>query len=205
MPEPINNGGDVTPNNNNGTAPNTTGANNQVSNPNVEVDYNKIQEIINTKNVRTEESILKGYLQKQGLSADEMDIAINTYKQNKVNAEKEHAQALQNLQAENAQLKQRAQETALNNEGIQCGLELGLDAKVIPSIIKLADMSKAINEKGEIVKDEIITAFNKVLEDLPQLKSSNSNPANGGFVKIGADNTGSNNNTDDQLKEIFKF
>src|SRR5574344_774492 len=140
MPEPINNGGDVTPNNNNGTAPNTTGANNQVPNTSNEgVDYNKIQEIINDKNARTEESILKGYLQKQGLSADEMNTAISSYKENKVKAEQLKSQEVQNLQSENAQLKQQMQQTLLNNSANQCALEIGLEAKVIPSVIKLAD------------------------------------------------------------------
>jgi hypothetical protein len=202
MPEPNNNGGDVTPNNN-GTVPNTTGTNNQVPNSSEGIDYNKIQEIINSKNARTEESILKGYLQKQGLSAEEMETAISSYKENKANAEKQKSQEMQNLQNENAQLKQQIQQTMLNNTANQCALELGLDVKVIPSVIKLADMSKAVNDKGEVQKEEITAALNKVLEDLPQLKSSN-NSSNGGFVKIGADNSGSNN-ADDQLKEIFKY
>lgn len=81
-------------------------------------------------------------------------------------------------------------------------MEIGVDAKTIPYLIKMADLKTAVNDKGEVVKDEVTNALTKVLEDLPQLKSQNTQ--NKGFVKIGAENNNAQPSVDDVLKNIFQ-
>lgn len=201
MPDPTNNGGDVTPANNNGTAPNTTGANNQSQNTSGVIDYNKIQEMIDLKNTRTEDSILKSYFQKQGLSEEEMNSAIESFKTNKAQKEQEANQNNLNLQNENASLKAQILKMQVNEVANGCALEMGVDAKTIPYLIKMTDLKTAVDDKGQVLKDAVTTALTKVLEDLPQLKSQSTQSK--GFTKIGAENNNAQPNMDDVLKNIF--
>ena len=188
-------------NNSNPNALNATGQDNAGQTSNNGIDYNKIQEIIDGRNAKTEESVLKSYFQKQGLSADEMESAINSFKSQKANQAKQQDQINIDLQEENTTLKSEISKMNVEKAAIQSALELGIDVKTVPYLIKMADLSGAINEKGEILNDAITTALNKVLEDLPQLKPQSQNK---GFQKIGADNNnGNQSNIDAQLDAIF--
>ena len=52
--------------NSNQNAQNTTGQNNNANPASNTIDYNKIQEMIDGRNAKTEDSILKSYFEKQG-------------------------------------------------------------------------------------------------------------------------------------------
>lgn len=197
-------------NNQNNNAQNATGQNNNANQPNnnanantnnSSIDYDKIQAIVDGRNAKTEDSILKSYFQQQGLSEEEMKTAIVDFKNNKAQKEKEASQNSLNLQNENATLKAQVLKMQIENVANQCALEIGVDAKTIPYLIKMADLSTVVDEKGAVSKDAVTTALTKVLEDLPQLKSQNTQ--NKGFTKIGAENNGSQPNTNDVLKNIF--
>ena len=200
MPDPT----DVNQNGNGNQAQNTTGQNNanQTNTNNQSIDYDKIQAIVDGRNAKTEDSILKSYFQQQGLSEEEMKTAIVDFKNNKAQKEKEANENSLNLQNENASLKAQVLQMQINQVANQCALEIGVDAKTIPYLIKMADLKTAVNDKGEVVKDEITNALTKVLEDLPQLKSQNTQ--NKGFVKIGAENNNAQPSVDDVLKNIFQ-
>ena len=191
-------------NNQNNNAQNATGQNNanQTNTNNQSIDYDKIQAIVDGRNAKTEDSILKSYFQQQGLSEEEMKTAIVDFKNNKAQREKEANENSLNLQNENASLKAQVLQMQVNQVANQCALEIGVDAKTIPYLIKMADLKTAVNDKGEVVKDEVTNALTKVLEDLPQLKSQNAQ--NKGFVKVGADNNNSQPSVDDVLKNIFQ-
>ena len=86
MPDPT----DVNQNGNGNQAQNTTGQNNAVQtnnnnagNINQGIDYEKIQAIVDGRNAKTEDSVLKSYFQQQGLSAEEMKTAITDFKNNR--------------------------------------------------------------------------------------------------------------------------
>lgn len=200
MPDPT----DVNQNGNGNQAQNTTGQNNtvQTNTNNQSIDYDKIQAIVDGRNAKTEDSILKSYFQQQGLSEEEMKTAIVDFKNNKAQKEKEANENSLNLQNENASLKAQVLQMQINQVANQCALEIGVDAKTIPYLIKMADLKTAVNDKGEVVKDEVTNALTKVLEDLPQLKSQNTQ--NKGFVKIGAENNNAQPSVDDVLKNIFQ-
>ena len=160
-------------NNQNNNAQNATGQNNNANQPNANtntntnnagIDYDKIQAIVDGRNAKTEDSILKSYFQQQGLSEEEMKTAIVDFKNNKAQKEKEASENSLNLQNENATLKAQVLKMQIENVANQCALEIGVD-------------------------------------DLPQLKSQNIQ--NKGFTKIGAENNGSQPNTNDVLKNIF--
>lgn len=200
MPDPT----DVNQNGNGNQAQNTTGQNNavQTNTNNQSIDYDKIQAIVDGRNAKTEDSILKSYFQQQGLSEEEMKTAIVDFKNNKAQKEKEANENSLNLQNENASLKAQVLQMQINQVANQCALEIGVDAKTIPYLIKMADLKTAVNDKGEVVKDEVTNVLTKVLEDLPQLKSQNTQ--NKGFVKIGAENNNAQPSVDDVLKNIFQ-
>lgn len=191
-------------NNQNNNAQNATGQNSNANqtNTNAGIDYDKIQAIVDGRNAKTEDSILKSYFHQQGLSEEEMKTAIVDFKNNKAQREKEANENSLNLQNENASLKAQVLEMQINQVANQCALELGVDAKTIPYLIKMVDLKSTVNDKGEVVKDEVTNALTKVLEDLPQLKPQNSQ--NKGFVKVGADNNNAQPNVDDVLKNIFQ-
>lgn len=196
-------------NNQNNNAQNATGqqnnnanqTNNNTNTGNQAIDYDKIQAIVDGRNAKTEDSILKDYFQKQGLSAEEMKTAIIDFKNNKAQKEKEASENNINLQNENTALKAKVLQMQINEVANQCALEIGVDAKTIPYLIKMADLKTVIDDKGEVSKDAVTNALTKVLEDLPQLKSQNSQ--NNGFTKIGAENNGTQPNQNDILKSIF--
>lgn len=168
------------------------------------IDYDKLASIINGKQTVTEDTVLKNYFKQQGLSQEEVSQAIATFKNEKAKRTPDIG-ALQNeITTKNAALK----DALVNQQATMEAVTLGLDAKTIPYVVKLADMSKAVNDDGTVNADEIKKALEKVLADVPQFKgtvqqSSSHNDDVGGFqIGGGAGNAG-NNNSEDELRRIF--
>lgn len=146
----------------------------------VEIDYNKIADMLAGKQKVNEDNVLKGYFKTQGLSKEEADQAINAFKQQKAAKQPDVAKLQSDVQA--------AQNIALNaqieNKAMLLHGELGVDLKTIPYIMKLADFS-AVTVDGKIDDEKLKEAMNKVLEDVPQLKKQPEQTAQG-FRQIGA-------------------
>ena len=172
----------VNNNSNPNNAQNTTGQNNnQASNT---IDYNKIQEMIDGRNAKTEDSILKSYFEKQGLSKDEMESAINTFKAQ--NKELTDTQAsLQKTQLENQRLK-------IEKKAFEFVDDLNVDNKTMPYLLKMADLSKCADKDGNVLEDTLKTALQKVIDDVPGLKKQVQGTVG---ITVGADtNNGTNSN-----------
>ena len=60
---------------------------------------------------------------------------------------------------------------------------LGIDAKTIPYVLKMADLSQVVGQDGKISEDSLKDAINKVLEDIPALKPQADGKT--GFTQIG--------------------
>lgn len=164
------------------------------------IDYDKLASIINGKQTVTEDTVLKNYFKQQGLSQEEVSQAIATFKNEKAKRTPDIG-ALQNeITTKNAALK----DALVNQQATMEAVTLGLDAKTIPYVVKLADMSKAVNDDGTVNADEIKKALEKVIADVPQFKGTVQQPANndnvGGF-QIGGG--AGNNNSEDELRRIF--
>lgn len=189
--------------NENNNAQNAAGQNNanQIANNNA-IDYEKIQAIVEGRNAKTEDSILKSYFQQQGLSADEMKTAIEDFKTTKAQKAQQASLNEQKIQNENATLRAQIQQMKVNEVANKCALEIGVDPKTIPYLIRMADLTGAVGQDGKISEEAIKTAFNSVLEALPQLKGS-SQQDNTGFQKIGGENNNKTPDIQDRLKEIF--
>ncbi len=158
-----------------------------------EIDYEKLASVIEGKKAVAEDTVLKNYFKKQGLSREEMENAIGAYKKQKQESEPNPDA----LQAQVAQAQQLAVSSEIEKEGVLLGVEMGLDVKTIPYVMKLADTSAVVAE-GKVDTDKLKEAINKVLEDVPAFKQGKTEEQSKGFVQVGAGQTGSQTNTTGQ-------
>ena len=182
-------------NNSNPNAQNTTGqqTNQNANQPSAgAIDYAKIQEMIDGRNAKTEDSILKSYFQKQGLSAEEMESAITTFK-----AQRESQANQRNRELSDAQNSLKTEQ--LKNQKLQISLkaygfvdELNIDNKTMPYLLKMADFSNCVDKDGKVNDDSLKQALQKVIDDVPGLKKQVQNSVG---ITVGANtnnNQGSN-------------
>lgn len=162
------------------------------------IDYDKIAQLIAGKQAATEDSVLKGYLKQQGLSQEEMSQAIAAFKQQKAASQPD----VNAMQTQLAQAQAAAQKAMLDNVATMAAIGLGLDAKTIPYVLKIADFSQVMGQDGKINEETMKNALNKVLEDVPALKPQPAQAS--GFVQVGTTGTGQQQTaTDDALKQAF--
>ncbi|MBD5087380.1 MAG: hypothetical protein HDT30_00995 [Clostridiales bacterium] len=145
-----------------------------------QIDYDKIQSMIDKGTQQKEDAILKGYFQKQGLTEEEAQQAMAAFKQQKAAKTPDVA----GLQTQVQTLQTQAQQAVIEKDATIGAIALGLDVKQVPYILKMADFSKAMDKDGKTNPEAIKEAINKVLEDFPQLKPQKEE--NKGFQKVGA-------------------
>lgn len=175
-----------------GTAPVATTDTNVAptnTNQSVSIDYDKIQGMIDSRNQKNEDSILKAYFQKEGLSEDDMKIAISNFKTQKAESDKQKVVDNENLQNQLKEANAQVLREKIEREALVQALELGVDIKTLPYLTKLADFSKVSDDKGVISGDKVKEALNKVLEDVPGLKKQEDSGTKG--VQVGADTSNS--------------
>lgn len=153
------------------------------------IDYVRIQQMLEGTLAAKEDTALKAYFKQQGMSEEEMKQAIAAFKQQKA-ANQPDINALQGQVAE-AQSKleeaqQLAQQARLQNAATMAAVSLGIDAKTIPYVLRMADLAQAMGKDGKINEEALKTALNKVLEDVPALKPQTSTSS--GFIQVGAGN-----------------
>jgi hypothetical protein len=147
------------------------------------IDYEKIEAMITKGTQQKESAILKSYFEQQGLSNEEMTQAINDFKANRKNAAQQRETEFTTLKTENAQLKEQMLKTNISNEAQRAALELGVDAKNVQFVLKLADFDGAVSDKGEINAEAVKSAVSKVLEEVPAFKQAKNDSK--GFIPVG--------------------
>ena len=130
-----------------------TQAQQQVQTP--EIDYGKIEAMINKGTQQKENAILKSFFEQQGMTEDEVKTAITSYKAEQGKKAEEQKTAYANMQAENEQLKAQILQSNINAKATDIGLDMGVDKNAVAYLIKMADLSKAVNEKNEISEEEV--------------------------------------------------
>lgn len=174
-----------------------TQATQQVTAP--EIDYGKIEAMINKGNQQKENAILKSYFEQQGMTEEEVKGAVAEYRANKQKQAQEQKNAYADMQRENESLKAQILQNSINAKATDIGLDMGVDKNAVAYLIKMADLSKAVNEKNEISEEAIKNALEEVLKNVPALKASvNSNT---GF-KVGADNVQQENDKTNMLRKV---
>ena len=163
-----------------------------------QIDYAKIQQMLEGTLAAKEDTALKAYFKQQGLSQQEAEQAMSAFKAEKAKNNPDVA----GLQAQIAQMQSAARDAQLDKEATLVAVGLGLDVKSIPYVLKMADFSQAVGQDGKINGDAVKNAINKVLEDVPALKPQAAGST--GFFQMGA---GSGQNSagavDSELDRIF--
>lgn len=181
--------------NSNQNAQNTTGQNNNANQPNNNsngIDYNKIQEIIEGRNAKTEDSVLKAYFQKQGLNSEEMESAINAFKTQKANQANAQNKELTDTQASLQKVQLENQRLKIEKKAYDFVDDLNVDNKTMPYLLKMADFNNCIGKDGNVLEDTLKAALQKVVDDVPGLKKQVQGVVG---ITVGADtNNGTNSN-----------
>ena len=164
-----------------------------------EIDYGKIEAMINKGTQQKENAILKSFFEQQGMTEDEVKTAISSYKAEQGKKAEEQKIAYANMQAENEQLKAQILQNNINAKATDIGLDMGVDKNAVAYLIKMADLSKVVNEKNEISEEAIKNAFEEVLKDVPALKASTN--SNNGF-RVGADSQQQENDRTNMLRKV---
>ena len=163
------------------------------------IDYDRIASLITGKQQVAEDTVLKSYFKQQGLSQDEMNQAISQFK-----AEKAKNQPDVNaMQTELSQYKHNAQIANIEKQATLEAVSLGLDAKTIPYVLKMADLSNAVDATGNLNVENIKSAINKVLEDVPALKPVSEEQKGFQVGSAGASQQSNSQTQEEMLKGIF--
>lgn len=150
-------------------------------------DYEKLAGLIQGKQTVAEDTVLKNYFKQQGLSQEEAAQAIAAFKQQKAQSQPD-VSALQgqltDVQTQLSQAQAAAQQAQIENAATMMAVSLGMDAKTIPYVLKMADLSKVMGQDGKINDEAMKSALNQVIEDVPALKPQAKGSS--GFVQVGA-------------------
>lgn len=148
------------------------------------VNYDEVFKKLDSILDKRTEGIAKSALKDNGYEDEEMKDILAKYRASKEAKASEADNTISTLQGENEKLKATIQQERLNNEALTQARALNVDDKTIPYLIKLADFSQVNGDKG-IDSNKVKEALNKVLEDVPSLKSKEDNGTKG--VTVGAD------------------
>lgn len=163
------------------------------------IDYSKIEAMISKGTQQKESAILKSYFEQQGMTEEEVKSAITSYKAEQGRKANEQKNAFESMKAENEQLKAQILQSNIDAKANSIGLDMGVDKNAVAYLVKMADLTKAVNEKGEISEEAIKEAFEEVLKNVPALKANVN--SNNGF-KVGADSHQQENDRTNMLRKV---
>lgn len=165
------------------------------------IDYAKIEEIVNKRSLSASDSALKGYLKEMGLTGEELNNAVTTFKQQKEAAKKEKEQEYQRMMSENEQLKSQILNSSIESKLASLAIAEGVKSDKIPFLSKLIDRKGLTDDKGNVLEDKIKEAMKVALDAFPDFKGNPDN--NDGFQQIGNPGNSKQNLLDDRLDAIF--
>ena len=141
------------------------------------IDMEEAERIASRREDKARQAALKDYFKQQGLSEDE---ARNLLKEAKEAREARKTELKKALEKATAAEKTAAEaQTKANSKLIQAqarvmASELGVSSVKMPHLLKLAadDLAKVqVADNGEVGADEVKAALEKVLADIPELKT----------------------------------
>ena len=151
------------------------------------VDYDKIQSMLDTATAKKENAVLKSYFQQQGLTEEEISRAISDFKVTKQKQSAQQASDSNELKQKVADAEKLAKTAQVELEATRIAMTLGVDAKTMPYLLKMADFDTAWEKDGKLSAENVKAALEKVLKDVPALKPDRAEQA--GF-QIGAGRDG---------------
>lgn len=134
-----------------------------------EIDYDKLAETIEKRIKSTENSTLKGYLKDKGLSKEEIEEAVKSYRANKEQKTKDEQERIQKIIDENLSYKKAEADRILKNEAKKVAKELGVRDDRFDALYRLSDTSHFLND-DKVDSSEIKKEFETQLKAFPEFK-----------------------------------
>ena len=150
-----------------------------------EIDYEKLMKLVEGKQKASEESVLKGYFKQQGLSKEELDSAIADYKAKKAESEPN----VDEIQKQNTELLEELNSTRVQNAATLETFKMGIKEESVPYLLKLLDLSDAIDDDGKVNQDAVKKSIEDVVKAVPGFASTKEEDSTG--IKIGGPGNGS--------------
>ena len=172
----------------------------QQTTPNYDEVFSKLDEILEKR----ANGLAKSVLKENGVDESEIADIVKAYREQKQNKANDQATALSEAQTQIAALTKQLNDRDINDAFSVAALELGVDAKQLPYVTRLASKDGILGADNKVDAEKVKEAINKVLEDVPALKASAN--ANQGFVQVGAktgDGAGSGEDADKKLRGYF--
>ena len=179
------------------------GANNTSSNnTNTNIDYGKLEEIINKGINQKENSILKSYFSQQGLSEEEMKEAIANFKNSRKSEEEKNNKEYEILTNNYANLQKQFNQEKINNALNLALIKKGLTEEQIPFISKMVEVEGILNDKSEINKEKLNENIENVFKAFPNLLNKKEDKP---LIKVGtsSDNSQYDESSDALLRKAF--
>ncbi|MDE7211679.1 MAG: hypothetical protein K2O03_09590 [Lachnospiraceae bacterium] len=161
------------------------------------VDYEKIQKMLEGTLAAKEDTVLKAYFKQQGLSQGEAEQAMAAFKAEKAKNQPDVAA----IRTQLAKAQEEVQRAQIENVATMVAVSLGVEAKTIPYLIKMADLGQVVGTDGKVNEENVKKALDAVLEAVPGLKPQTAGST--GFVQVGAGGNGQQQRNDDALKKAF--
>lgn len=168
--------------------------------PNYDEIFSKLDAILDKRS----EGLAKSALKDNGIDEGEIAEIVKAYKEQKQTKANEQATALSDAQKQIAELQKQISDRAIDDALSTAALDLGVDAKQLPYVARLAARDGILGTDGKPDAEKVKAAINQVLEDVPALKASAN--ANKGFVPVGAktgDGAGSGEDAEKKLRSYF--
>lgn len=179
-------------------APGATGA--QQNAPNYDEIFNKLDAILDKR----ADGLAKSALKDNGIEETEIADIVKAYREQKQAKANEQTTALSDAQKQIQDLQKQIADRAIDDAFNAAALELGVDAKQLPYVSRLASRDDILGADNKPDADKVKAAINKVLEDVPALKASAN--SNQGFVTVGAktgEGAGSGEDSEKKLRSYF--
>ena len=172
----------------------------QPTTPNYDEIFSKLDAILDKR----ADGLAKSALKDNGIEENEIADIVKAYREQKQTKANQQASALSEAQTTIANLQKQIADKAVDDALAAAALELGVDAKQMPYVARLASRDGILGADGKPDAEKVKSAINQVLEDVPALKASANEQK--GFVPIGSktgDNAGSGDDAEKKLRSYF--
>lgn len=183
------------------TVPNTT--NEPQAQPAAAPNYDEIFSKLDAILEKRSDGLAKSALKDNGIEESEIADIVKAYREQKQTKANEQATALSDAQKTIADLQKRIADRTLDDAFSAAAIELGVDAKQVPYVSRLAARDGVLGADNQPDVEKIKAAINQVLEDVPALKASAN--ANKGFVPVGAKTGDGADSGEDAAKKLRSY
>lgn len=168
--------------------------------PNYDEIFGKLDAILDKRT----DGLAKSALKDNGIDENEVADIVKAYREQKQAKATEQTNALNTANQRIAELEKQIADRVLDDALSAAAMKLGVDAKQLPYVTRLASREGVLGEDGAPDATKVEEAISKVLDDVPALKATAN--GNNGFQTVGAktgDGAGSGGDADKKLRGYF--